>query len=149
MSLGQYSNFIDPTQIPQNVAWMVISWGIHFGLKKLLHKHPVKFNRNTIRRTYLGLKLFGRILSFVITVETQFIIKKFHIQKFNAKLDNISINHLMKGFMIFKELEPKAAMGMVLIIKKYEEQYRINKITGLDIQPDLTKIDDEIDSLVS
>jgi len=147
MSLGSYTNFIDFTTIPTSVFWMLLGIPVNYLLKQLWQRHPI--NRQTISNTFLGMKLLGRILSFVVVIEVQIVMNKLRIKKFDSKFDNVAINHLMEGFLVFKELEPKAAMGMLLIIKKYEEQYRVNKITGLNKSPDLTKFDDELDALVS
>jgi len=147
MSLPPYINFIEPTQIPTNLFWLLMGIPVNYLLKQLWQRHPI--NRQTILKTFLGMKLGWRILSFLGVTEVQSIMNKLHIQKFDAWFDNASINHLIEGFLIFKKLEPKAAMGMLLIIKKYTEQYRINKITGLDKSPDLTKFDDDVDTLVS
>jgi len=141
MSFGTYTNFIEPTQIPTNIFWMLMGIPINYLLKQLWQKHPIKLNRKTILKSYQIMKLIGRIFHFMFVAYFQSFVNKLHIKKFDEWCSKTGINDLIRGFLIFREIEPKAAEGMIIIIGKFMDQYQVNKITGLIKVPDLSGID--------
>ncbi|MGY5150357.1 MAG: hypothetical protein ACW9W3_09865 [Candidatus Nitrosopumilus sp. bin_68KS] len=143
MSLGSYTNFIEPTQIPSNIIWMLLGIPVNYILKRLWERHPIKFNRATIKKLFQMMNLFGRIFHFMGIMYFNSFMNKLHIKRFDKWCSKQGIADLFKGFLIFRKIEPEAADTMLRIIKRFEEQYRVNKITGLNTKPDLSDIEKE------
>jgi|APSaa5957512535_1039671.scaffolds.fasta_scaffold09476_12 hypothetical protein len=143
MSLGQYTNFIEPAQIPMNIFWMLLGIPVNYALKQLWQKHPVRITRHDIWKSYNMTKIFLRMIHFISVLYFLAFTHKLHIKKFEDKCGEMALNDLLQGFLIFQKIEPEKAHGIAMAFKKFTEQLQVNKITGLTKKPDLSDLETE------
>lgn len=131
----------DFTGVPSNIAWGFGFYLIGKGIDYLLKQHPIQFNRKTIWKNYQWSKIFLNLVTFVFLGCLSGFLKKIHISKFDKRLSSFMFSKLSKSFKIFMKIEPKVGMEIVQIVVKSVDQFRVNEITGLDKEPDLSDID--------
>ena len=109
MSLNHYPGFFDPSQIPQNIIWMGIGFGIQYAWKKLVKSHQFKLNRRQIWRNFQWFKIGYHAISFLIWGYVNTYGEIFSFKRIEKGTEKILLYHFKSGFTIFKKLEPEMA----------------------------------------
>ena len=99
----------DPSQIPQNIIWIGLSWGLHYILKKFWQRHPIKINKHQIWRKFQWYRIFGHSLSFIVWMYFGNFWKLVRLRIIERQINKILSYHFTAGFGIFKQLEPEMA----------------------------------------
>jgi len=125
LSFFQPFRFFDPTQIPQNLVWVGISWGIHFALKKLWQYNPIKINRHQIWRNFQWFRISCNAICLIKCMYIGIFMKRIGLGTIEKQLDKIIFFNISHGFSIFKKLEPQAAEYLLNKLKEF-----VNKNKG-------------------
>lgn len=118
MSLNMHYQFIDISQIPQNIVWTAIGLAIPYIWKKFkqwdftmsMHKIWRKFQWSKI-----GLHAISLLVCFYVGKFWEF----FGLKIVSDQVTKVMIINLKCGFYIFKKLEPEVADAILVKVKEW------------------------------
>ena len=119
MSMSMPFQFFDPSQIPQNIMWMGIAWGIQYAWKKIRQNNQLKISRHIIWRKTQWFKIGLHALSLIACMYIGNFWKFVGLVTVEKQFTKIVFFNLKCGYYIFKKLEPDVAEALLAQVKEW------------------------------